>query len=155
MAELLEVVFEGVSQNVALPLLKKIISDATFVTGAECSEEIIVWRNNHIQWDAVKVAIDYDGDISVLVSVQGWDVSGALIDSALVRLVKYQDVFDIDISFDEKDPGLCGIDVVETLFLYSRTIVEDFTFDNCYFGVEPASDEASRFFSNEKYGPLK
>ncbi|MGF6458213.1 hypothetical protein [Pseudomonas frederiksbergensis] len=155
MAGLLEIVFEDVTQEVVLPFLERVVSDAESVVSAECSEDFLVWKNGQMQLDAISVAIEFDEDLSVLVNVQGLRFMGVIVESALIRVVKYQGKFDLDVSFDERDFGLCGVDAVSALFAYSKEVAKEIEFVSCYFGMESASDEATRFFTNDVLGPLK
>lgn len=155
MASLLEIVFEDIKQEVVLPFLEKVISDAESIVSAECSEDFLVWSNGKTQLDAISAAIEFDENLSVLVNVRGLRFMGVIVDSTLVRVIKYQGKFDLEISFDERDFWLYGVDAVSALFAYSKEVDKKFEFVNCYFGMEPASDEATRFFTNDVLGPLK
>ncbi|CAH0182122.1 hypothetical protein ABH908_004893 [Pseudomonas frederiksbergensis] len=155
MAGLLEIVFEDVTQEVMLPFLERVVSDAESVVSAECSEDFWVWKNGQIQLDAISAAIEFDEDLSVLVNVRGLRFMGVIVNSALIRVLKYQGKFDLDISFDEHDFWLCGVGAVNALLAYSKAAAKKFEFVSCYFGMEPASDEATRFFTNDILGPLK
>lgn len=155
MAGLLEIVFEDVGKDLVLPLLETIISNSESIVGAGCSEGFPVWSNGNIQLDAIRAAIEFDAAVSVFVNVQSLRFTEISVKSALVRIVKYEDIFDLDISFDEDDAGLCSADMVIDLFAYSEKTNKQFKFVNCYFGVEPASDETTRFFTNKVLGPIK
>ncbi len=45
--------------------------------------------------------------------------------------------------------------VLVLFFAFSKEVAKEFEFGNCYFGMEPASDESTRFFTNDVLGPLK
>ncbi|WP_223481447.1 MULTISPECIES: hypothetical protein [unclassified Pseudomonas] len=155
MAGLLEIVFEDVGKDLVLPLLETIISDSEAIVGAECSEGFPVWSNGNIQLDFIRAAIEFDAAVSIFVNVENLRFTDMSVKSALVRIVKYEDTFDLDISFYENDVGLFSADMVGDLFAYSKEINKQFKLVNCYFGMEPASDETTRFFTNKVLGPLK
>ncbi|MFJ2386726.1 hypothetical protein [Pseudomonas koreensis] len=155
MAGLLEIVFENVKQNVVLPLLESVINNSDSVDSAQCSEIFPVWNNGELEFDAVGAALDFNGTVSVLISVRGLNFIGVSVSSALIRILKYQGKFDLDISFDEDDVGLANVDVTGDFFEFSKEVAKKFEFGSCYFGMEPASDESTRFFTNDVLGPLK
>ncbi|WP_460410534.1 MULTISPECIES: hypothetical protein [unclassified Pseudomonas] len=155
MAGLLEIVFENVKQNVVLPLLETVIANAASVVSAECSEVFSVWNNGKLELDAVDAALGFNGAVSVLINVRGLKFIDVSVNSALIRILKYQGGFDLDISFDEDDDGLADVDGVGAFFAFSKEVAKKFEFGNCYFGMEPASDESTRFFTNDVLGPLK
>ncbi|MEO6680177.1 MAG: hypothetical protein ABIO21_22780 [Pseudomonas sp.] len=155
MAGLLEIVFEDVRQDVVLPLLQTVVANADTIVSAECSEDFFVWKDGRIEFDEVSAAIEFDESLSIFINVRSLKVVSVIVDAALVRIVKYQGRFDMDISFDEGDVGLQGVDVVGGVFAFSTEMANEFEFVSCYFGMEPASDEATRFFTNSVLGPLK
>lgn len=155
MAGLLEIVFENVKQNAVLPLLETVITNAASVISAECSEVFSIWNDGKLELDTIGAALDFNGAVSVLINVRSLKFIGVSVNSALIRILKYEDDFDLDISFDEDDDGLADVDVVGAFFAFSKEVAKKFEFGNCYFGIEPASDESTRFFTNDVLGPLK
>ncbi|WP_242206189.1 MULTISPECIES: hypothetical protein [unclassified Pseudomonas] len=116
MAGLLEIVFENVKQNVVLSLLETVITNAASVVSAECSEVFSVWNNGKLELDAVDAALDFNGVVSVLINVRSLKFIDVSVNSALIRILKYQGGFDLDISFDEDDDGLADVDGVGAFF---------------------------------------
>lgn len=155
MVGLLEIVFENVKQVVVLPLLETVITNAASVVSAECSEVFPVWNNGGLELDAVGAAVDFNGTVSVLINVRSLTFRGVSINLALIRILKCQGKFDLDISFDEDDVGLADVNGIGAFFAFSKEVAKKFEFGNCYFGMEPASDESTRFFTNDVLGPLK
>lgn len=155
MAGLLEIVFEDVRQDMVLPLLQIVVASAATVISAECSEDFLVWSDGHIKFDEICATIEFDEPVSILINVRSLRVASVTVDAALVRIIKYQGKFYMDISFDEEDAGLQGVDVVGNFFEFSKELANKFELVSYYFGMEPASDEASRFFTNDVLGPLE
>ncbi|MGE8486461.1 MAG: hypothetical protein ACN6Q5_28195 [Pseudomonas sp.] len=154
MAGLLEVVFEFVDKGSVLPLLTEIINGAESVVSAQCSETFPVWRDCQIQLDAISAAMSFEGEVCVLVNVRNLKIMELIIGSVLVRILKYDGVFDIDFSFDESDVGLRERAVVDVLLAYSKGMADKFEVARYFCGVEPASDEDTRFFTSGELGPF-
>ncbi|MGL6011421.1 MAG: hypothetical protein ACRC0J_07895 [Shewanella oncorhynchi] len=91
----------------------------------------------------------------MLINVRSLTFRDVSVNSALIRILKYQGKFDLDISFDEDDVGLADVNGIDAFFAFSKEVAKKFEFGNCYFGMEPASDESTRFFTNDVLGPLK
>jgi hypothetical protein len=90
----------------------------------------------------------------MLVNICNLKVGEIVISSVLVRVLKYEGVFDIDFSFDENDVVLRGQAAVDVLLTYSKEMADKFEVANCFYGVEPASDEDTRFFTSGELGPF-
>ncbi|WP_242206202.1 MULTISPECIES: hypothetical protein [unclassified Pseudomonas] len=135
--------------------METVITNAASVIGAECSEVFSVWNDGKLELDAVDAALDFNGAVSVLINVRSLKFIDVSVNSALIRILKYQGGFDLDISFDEDDDGLADVDGVGAFFAFSKEVAKKFEFGNCYFGMEPASEENTRFFTNDVLGPLK
>jgi hypothetical protein len=154
-AGLLEVVFELVDKGSVLPLLTEIINGAESVVSTQCSETFPVWRDCQIQLDAISAAINFEGEICVLVNVRNLKVRELIISAVLVRVLKYDGMFDVDFSFDESDVGLRGRAVLDALLAYSKGMADKIEVASYFYGVEPASNEETRFFTNGVLGPLR
>jgi hypothetical protein len=98
--------------------------------------------------------MSFEGEVCVLVNVRNLKIMELIIGSVLVRILKYDGVFDIDLSFDENDVGLRGRAVLDALLTYSKEMADKFEVANCFYGVEPASDEDTRFFTSGELGPF-
>ncbi|WP_018929891.1 hypothetical protein [Pseudomonas umsongensis] len=154
MAGLLEFVFELVDKGSVLPLLTEVINGADSVVSAQCSETFPVWRDCQIQLDAISAAMSFEGEVCVLVNVRNLKIMELIIGSVLVRILKYDGVFDIDFSFDEIDVVLRGQAAVDVLLTYSKEMADKFEVADCFYGAEPASDEDTRFSTSGELGPF-
>lgn len=144
MAGLLEVVFEFVDKGSVLPLLSEIINGAESVVSAQCSEMFPVWHDFQIQLNAISEALNFDGGVCVLVNIRNLKILELTISTVLVRVLKYDGMYDVDFSFDENDIGLRGRAVLDALLTYSKVMADKFEVASCFYGIEPASNPENK-----------
>jgi len=75
------------------------------------------------------------------------------IPSAFLRAFRYEGKIDVEISFDGSDIRWVK-QVMRSAKEFSKELSRKFGIKNIYGGMEPASDEETRYFTNDVFGPL-
>ncbi len=155
MSELVEVVFENVQKAEVLSLLMQLVSSSGKIIDVHCSEDFNLMDANELDLNSLRSFLDFDGDACALIRLDIMGVGNIALPNILVRLNKYSDNYDIDFNFD-----LEGVENIEMPALLSELhnhasgIAEHHGLVDFFCGMEPASDEDTRYFTNEKMGPL-
>jgi hypothetical protein len=71
----------------------------------------------------------------------------------ILRIVKYGATYDIDFSTEQRDSNISS-NLIEFQTCMQK-LANKYKVENNYFGMEPASDEDTRYFTREIIGPLK
>ena len=156
MTNLLEIVFEGINKGYIIQTLIRLISDAKCIVGVECTENTELMYDGKLNMKALESALNFNGDVSILIKLQDMKAGNAILPSVLLRLVKYDDQFDIDFNFDASE--LKNLEVtllMKYLHIYAKEIARDFNIENFFGGMEPASDKSTRYFTNQIVGSLR
>ncbi|MCL1126249.1 hypothetical protein [Shewanella surugensis] len=155
MSSLLEVVFENVLKTKVIQLLMLLVSTSRRIINIQCSENIELMNEDKLDMNLLSNLLNFDGDISALISLNGMNIGSITLPNVLLRLVKYGDHYDIDFNFDSKEVD--NIDMtalVVELHHHAKEIARDHSMAEYFCGMEPASDEDTRYFTNETLGPL-
>ena len=101
-------------------------------------------------------AVDDTESLMIHICVDVFTIGPLNIPDVMFRLLKHDEVFDIDFNFRYDDfKRLGGTSPISSLQEGVRKLALDFGAANYYAGMEPASDLDTRFFTNEKFGPLR
>jgi hypothetical protein len=152
---LIEVVFENIDKSCVMQLLALLILSAKNVTGIQCSEGIELFVNGNTSDEEFNRLLNFDGDISALINLQAMKVGDITLPNVLLRLVKYGDLYDIDFNFDSNELGSINMmQLLTELHRYAKGIALKYSVESIYAGMEPASDEDTRYFTDNEIGPL-
>lgn len=155
MADLLEIVLEDISRSKVCPLLLILLGHAEHITEIRCSEEIKLSSDTNISEEEIKYFLSLMGDASLIIKLSSLNMADCKIPSVLLRLLKYGDRYDIDFNFDESDVADIGATgVMKKLQEYFTKLGEAYKVGNWFGGIEPASDENTRYFTGNELGPL-
>lgn len=149
MEELIEFVFEGVARRNAGALFMHLLSNSAEVITFACTENVA--ESNAATSEVVTAAIVATMDLSVMAKVRALQVGPLLLPNGLLRMVKYDDCFDVDCCFD------AGAIKGQVMILHAAVLnlSERFEARTCFAGLEPASDLNTRFFTDREIGPLR
>ncbi len=156
MSNLLEVVFENVSKVNVSQLLLCLVYSAKCIISADTSEDIELLDEGKLNKPAVESLISFSGDVTALIQLEEMKVDGIVLPLVLLRLVKYNDLYDIDFNFDCAE--LKHIDMsklIKALHMSTSSLAKENDVKNWFAGMEPASDENTRYFTNNELGYLK
>lgn len=151
MDNLLEIVFENINKNCLNNFLHK-INESAFVTEKKCTENISLICNKKPRLYIEEGVLDISESFAVFFKIKEIKVGAHNLENVFLRVVKYENYFDVDFNFkiaEEKTPEL-----MHCLHAYAKKISIDFEVKNFFGGIEPASDEETRYFTNEISGPL-
>jgi hypothetical protein len=155
MSELLEVVFEGVLKENVIPLYLSLIGNPDTIVGVQCSEQIPGLLDNEIDENDLEAALGFPRDFVMLVKLNYIDLNGLSLPKVLLRIVKYGEMYDIDFNFEfENLKNLDAATSFASLHVYCKKLAENFKVSKLFCGIEPASDEDTRYFTNDNIGPL-
>jgi hypothetical protein len=138
MGQLVEIVFEALS----FKQLKNVCKDISQ------KEDVLEGNLNNFENNLEANCIDIPlGRLSFN--------SDVIIDNVHLRLLNYEkQKFDVEINFNLEDIINTSTMRIETvLFNYSLGIANRNGIDNYFAGIDPASDEVTRFFTGKKLGP--
>lgn len=155
MSSLLEVVFENVHKNNVIRLLMLQIAASSKVINVQCSEDIELMNGDELDVNALSYLLSFDGDVSALINLNDMKINGITMPNVLLRLVKYSEQYDIDFNFDSDEIDNIDMTIlVAELHHHAKEVARDHNIANFFCGMEPASDEDTRYFTNESLGPL-
>lgn len=155
MSDLLEVVLENILRSKVCQLLAFLLGHAGQIIEIQCSEPIDISSETDISEDEIESFINLNDDASLIIKLNNLNVAGIIIPSVLLRLVKYDDQYDIDFNFDESDiAGVGTTGLMKKLHVYISDLGKNYQVADWFGGLEPASDEETRYFTNSEFGPL-
>jgi len=155
MSDLLEVVLENILRSKIYQLLAVLLEHAGQIIEIQCSEPIDILSETDISEDEIESFINLNDDASLIIKLNNLNVAGITIPSVLLRLVKYGDQYDIDFNFDESDiTDMDTTGLMKKLHVYISDLGKNYQVADWFGGLEPASDEDTRYFTNSEFGPL-
>ena len=154
MAELLEVVLEDILRSKVCQLLMDLLEHAGQIIEIQCSEPIKLSSKTDISEDEIESFLSLSNDASLIIKLAHLNLAGSIIPSVLLRLVKYNDQFDIDFNFHESDIAEGATALMKKLQLYISDLGKEYQVSGWFGGIEPASDEETRYFTGRIFGPL-
>jgi hypothetical protein len=157
MSNLLEVVFENVSKVNVSQLLLYLVYSAKRIVSADTSEDIeLLEDKGKLNKQAVESLISFSGDVTALIKLEEMKVDGIVLPLVLLRLVKYNDLYDIDFNFDRAELKHTDMPkLIKALHMSTSSLAKEYEVKNWFAGMEPASDENTRYFTNNELGSLK
>lgn len=155
MAEILEVVLEGVLRSKVNQILMILLSNAGTIVDVQCSEDIQLSDEERISEQEIEAFLNLSDDACLSIKLSTLKIDGIAIPSVLLRLLKYNDQFDIDFNFNESDiENISTTALMTKLHSYTTKLGESYEVGHWFGGMEPASDEDTRYFTDNKFGPL-
>lgn len=155
MANLIEVVFENVGKNCVLQLLKLLITSLENIISIECTENPSLFREGQIFEEDINPFLDFEGDITVLIKIRSIDLSNIILPNVQLRLLKYEGQYDVEFNFDFNElENTATTTLVKELHAHAKCISLECGVSDFCCGMEPASDEDTRYFTNDELGPL-
>lgn len=155
MTDIIEVVFENVDRNNVFKLLSFLVRSSEEILGVNCSENITMLEGGEISEKGLEKFLNFDGGLAVFVNVEDMSLENIVLPKVYIRLLKYESQYDIEFSFyfDELK-GIGAAKLISELHGYVKRIAMNFNVPSFFGGMEPASDEDTRYFTNEELGPL-
>lgn len=155
MSSSLEVVFENVLKSKVIQLLMLLITSSERIIRVQCSEDISLMNERGLDVDSFRSLLGFDGDVSVLLNLNDMKIGSVILPNVLLRLVKYSECYDIDFNFDlEEVENVDMTALVAELHNHAKGVAKNHSMACFFCGMEPASDEDTRYFTNECLGPL-
>jgi len=90
----------------------------------------------------------------LIIKMLNTSFEGVSLPESFIRVYSYNNVFDIELSFDNGVIENNKVTVTKVLCGYFDNIRKKHSVKNIYCGYEPAVDEETRFFTNATLGPL-
>lgn len=155
MSSLFEVVFENIVKSNVIRLLTILIEGAGRIDNAQCSEDIKLIAEGKLDITRLISVLNFQGDVTLLINLDDLKIGGVILPRVLLRLVKYGEQYDVDFNFDVNDlEDVRMMYLVTELHVYAKEMARDHDMETFFGGMEPASDESSRYFTNGKLGPV-
>ncbi|SFU17354.1 hypothetical protein SAMN05444141_1173 [Pseudovibrio denitrificans] len=155
MSDLIEVVLENLTESNISKLLFTLVGKFKNIENIECSEEIYLLGNKISDVD-IENFKKLQTDATIILKLHHLKVNDVILNHVLLRLVKYDNKYDIDFTFDDKDiSSKLDTSILLHLHDYISELGNHFGATQWFAGVEPAIDQKTRFFTNYELGPLK
>lgn len=155
MSNVIEVVFENVLKIKVIKLLMFLKETSGRLVNVQCSEDIELMKQGDIDVFVLDSLLNFEGNVSVLLNLSDMKIGDIILPNILLRLVKYGGYYDIDFNFDSEDiENIDIMAVIVELHHYVKEVAREYNISNFFCGVEPASDQITRYFTNESLGPL-
>lgn len=155
MSNLIEVVFENVGKNCVLQLLKLLITSLENIISIECTENPSLFKEGQLSEEGINPFLDFEDDVTVLIKIRSIDLGSIILPNVQLRLLKYEGQYDIEFNFDSNElENTTTTTLVKELHAYAKRIAIECGISDFCCGMEPASDEDTRYFTNDELGPL-
>lgn len=151
MSELIEIVFEDVKKHA----LTSFVAELSDYGRAVKDYRLLSEHGENVKTDwqdyaSVLNIIEKITDGSLFVNLISLDMGEITLSGCALRVIRYDDRFDLEISFDSEDAPLYEYMVPR----FASEMAERYQVENFYAGIEPAADEETRLFTRDKPGPL-
>ncbi len=153
MAEIIEILFENVAFNEA----------SNFLTELSFRSDIkniqIVLGDGYSLKDKNSTLLDIGSYFekctggAIHVDIQNVEISNHVLPKVAVQIYKYTNTYDLSIDVDYQE--LQGLISLKSLQKWASEVSHRLNSESYFCGLEPASDEDTRFFTNDKLGPLE
>lgn len=156
MSEQIEISFENVSRDSVANLTVSIFEWLRiFYDGNVRLEGHIIVGSDEIEKKIREFALTYDGAAVVQINVQVADLFGETLNNTLLRIVEYENRFDVEICFSLDDLS-SAVDVAfwGALGVKISQLCDRFKIKDWRVGLESARDSDSLIISNAGAGPL-
>ena len=156
MTNLIEIVFEQVSKSCIVQLFCMLINCSEKVKNLQCSEEQFELIDaNDLSEDALTKLTLFNGDLSLIINVTALNLDDIMLPNIQLRLIKYGNDYDVDLNFDFNElRDIDTITLINRLHKNTQKLASKFEVTCFYGGMEPASDEDTRYFTDDEIGPL-
>jgi|GEM_PF-2427145 len=148
MGELIEIVFENVEKHALASFVMeladygKTVKNYHVLSGHGQAD----WQN----YGSVLNTIEKLTGGSLFVNLVSLDMGNITLSHCALRVIQYDDKFDLEISVDSEDVRLYEY----MLPRFAMEMAEKYHVENFYGGIEPATDEDTRIFTCDRPGPL-
>ena len=154
MSESYEIVLQQVAADDLHVLLKLIEIGSQDVSNLAVSEDFGEVGTVGISKSLVDAIVASEGDVCLTEQLHGFRVLETIrLPLVLLRVVKYEGKFDIELSFNEAP----SFDIDKIMFAmqeYAVALSRKFNIKEFYGGLEPAADIDTRYFTGNALGPV-
>lgn len=151
MSELYEFVFEDVPEGNLHFLLGSIFEGGKGIKLVRSSfDELEKYEGHEIKIDSfINLILGFCGNAFLIVSMGSFDMGKASVREVILRVIEYSGRYDLDFNFDGEaiDEGT-RVSLIKYIHEYMIMLSEKYEVGRWYGGLEPASDEDTRFFFN-------
>lgn len=151
MGELIEIIFEDVEKHALASFVMELTGYGKAVKDYRVLSEYE--RNVETDWQDCRSVLNIIEEItggSLFVNLVSLSMEDITLSPCALRVIQYDDRFDLEISFDSENAHLCEY----MLCRFAAKMAERYHISNFYAGIEPASDQETRIFTCDKPGPL-
>ena len=153
MTSLFEIVFENIERKFVPAVISKFIGCADEVVSIQTDHQTPYFSKNSPDKFTNKL-IESDKYSYALLTLKNMRVGKYLLSLVGLRMIKYENLFDVDVNFDFDTEDKREISlIIKSWHEYSINLSKEFDIKFFFGGMEPASDKDTRYFSNEKAGP--
>ena len=151
MTDLYEIVFENVSKKNLSQLLDVIFFPKILTVTFNSKDITEYWSTcsslNHLS--------KMENSDFIFLKLRNFIANNLEINPCIVRILKYNDKFDINLIFEESDVLINdNRSIASILRNFAQTIATEYEIQIFYGGLEPACDHDTRYFSGAELGPL-
>ncbi|KEQ16547.1 hypothetical protein [Endozoicomonas numazuensis] len=155
MSNFIEVVFENIDKKSVKPLIKLLGDRSYKIIAINCTEDIKNMKKDEISNEALNHFLELNCDASISINAEALVLEELVLPEVFIRVVKYESKYDIDFSFNSNEIENISISTfINELHECAKNLSYRYCVENVYGGMEPASDEKTRFFTGSKPGPL-
>lgn len=155
MADLLEVVFEGVSKDEAMGLFMALLSGSLNISVVSCPEDIKLTDGIKLNKSVLNSLVNIE-DLALLINADTLKLEHINLSKVLIRLTKYERLFDIDFNIDiENCRNINKKTFIRELQNEVSKLADNHQVTSYFAGMEPAVDKNTRYFTGNVIGPLQ
>ncbi|QQB36367.1 hypothetical protein I6I07_07080 [Achromobacter deleyi] len=149
-----EVVLQQVAPSDLWGVLKTLEKSSKSLSGLSVSEDVRGLDLQIINKNLVDSVVAYGGNICLLGQLHEFNVTPEIsLPLVLLRVLKYQDDIDVELSFDET-PFFDVDRILLGMKEYCDGLSNKFAVSKFYGGLEPATDLDTRYFTGNASGSL-
>lgn len=152
MSDILEVSFEEIAESKVVEFFLALISLSKKILNMNCSEDAEIDINDK---DSLIEVLTSSENLTITVNLGEVSIGSLTVVTAMVRLLKYGEQYDIELSWEPTDMDVMGTTTyIKKFHTHVKKLADDYNVASYYAGMEPASDEETRYFTGEVLGPL-
>jgi hypothetical protein len=152
--ELIELVFESTPRQFLNKLASRLFSQ--FDVSEIYSGDVSIDFQKSVAFDYLRsIDASQSESASIFVKVSSVDLGGVTIERPLIQIISYGGLIDVVVVFsfyNVKIEG--GDDPFVSIGRGASEIADENDVGDVYCGLEPAQDDATRFFTKDNVGPL-
>ncbi|MCB9229164.1 MAG: hypothetical protein H6618_06090 [Deltaproteobacteria bacterium] len=155
MGQLIEIVFEGLTPSRQMEILNELKN--TLPNSSQLDTGDSLMGLGDVSEETLSSLFSGSKSRVLTIDADFWSVQSAKVLSPRINLTKYDgDNYEININFEIESVGFENSnDFINLLHKWSKHLADKIHISTYFCGLDPAVDEDTRFFTNDKIGPYR